>query len=186
MMSQIEGDFSRSGLGAETGALHRAIAYMTGIMLTASMMLGGATHNGYLGDVVLQMLALPLIFLATIELMEHGAPPGSKAPLVFVVLVSMLPILHLMPLPDLLWETLPGRSMIAETFELIDRQRPALPLTMSPPKTWASALAILPPLSIFSRLFVFDRQRTLASYETIDRLGCSQCLHRSRATGWRP
>lgn len=122
---------------------------MTGIMLTASMVFGGATHAGYLGDVALQTLALPLIFLATLELMENGAPLGAKAPLVFVAMVLVLPILQLVPLPDVLWNALPGRSMIAETFELIDQQCPALPLTMSPSKTWASALAILPPLSIF-------------------------------------
>ena len=47
-----------------------AIFYLTSGVFVLSIVFGGGTHSGFLGDAVLQLMSLPLLWMAIIELLE--------------------------------------------------------------------------------------------------------------------
>ncbi|MGH9549530.1 MAG: hypothetical protein ACRD3W_09145, partial [Terriglobales bacterium] len=119
------------------------------IMLVSSLMLGGASRNGFSGDVTLQFLAIPVLALGFWRLVESDVTPQIRWALWFCVALVALPLLQLVPLPPSLWTALPHRELSAESFALIGKEPPWMPLSVSPQATWLSVLSLLPPLSIF-------------------------------------
>ena len=140
------------------------MAYMTGGVLAASVILGGGTHSGFLGDVILQVLSVLLLCAALSQLFTSRSIRTLKWPLTFAALMVLLPVAQLIPLPASLWNLLPGREVISETFRLLNQSQPLQPLTMSPSATWLSALALIPPMSIFLACLTlnFAQRRTLS------------------------
>jgi O-antigen ligase len=139
------------------------VFYLTGGVLAASIVLGGGTHSGFLGDVLLQALSVPLLCAALYKLFNSGIR-GFGRPLIFAAVIVAVPLVQLIPLPAAVWAHLPGREVISETFNLIHKEQPLLPLTMSPSATWLSALALLPPLSIFLGCLTlsYDQRRSIS------------------------
>lgn len=125
------------------------IGYITGATLAASIVLGGATRSGTLGDAILQLLSVILLIAAFRELVVRGTIQHVKRSVVFIALMLIIPIAQLLPLPLSIWKLLPERSLIAETYVLIGRPQPASPITMTPNATWLSALSLLPPIAVF-------------------------------------
>ena len=140
------------------------MAYMTGGVLAASLILGGGTHSGFLGDVILQVLSVLLLCAALSQLFTSRSIRTLKWPLTFAALMVLLPVAQLIPLPASLWNLLPGREVISETFRLLNQSQPLQPITMSPSATWLSALALIPPMSIFFACLTlnFAQRRTLS------------------------
>jgi O-antigen ligase len=133
-------------------------------MLVGCLFLGGGTHSGFLADAILQLVSLPLICLAIIELRAAPTISHLKWPLVFVALVCALPVVQLLPLPASIWVLLPGRDVIGATYALLGGALPARPLTLSPASTCLSFLSLLPPSAIFlGTLILENRQRRLLS-----------------------
>ena len=140
----------RVGMAAPAeGALREVIFYLTGGVLAASLVLGGGTRSGFLGDVVLQLLSIPLLWAVLRELITSGAYQRLKWPLAFAATIALVPAAQLIPLPTPIWRLLPGREVLSETYRLLGPSQPLLPLTMSPTATRLSGLAILPPIAIF-------------------------------------
>lgn len=131
-----------------TGELSKSIAYMTGGVLAASVVLGGS-RSQLLGDIILEVISVFLLCAALSELITSHAIRHLKWPLIFAALVALLPLAQLIPLPSALWTRLPGREVISETYRLLNVSQPPLPLTMSPSATWLNALLLIPPMAIF-------------------------------------
>jgi O-antigen ligase len=113
-----------------------------------------------LSDAVLQLLAIPILIVALWGLLDSPLNKSARATLGFCLAVAALPILQLLPLPPWFWTILPGRSSIAETYELIGGPLPWAPMSVDPEATWLSGLALIPPLAIFtSTLLVSYRDR---------------------------
>ena len=150
--------------GPPAAASRDCISYLTGGALAASLVLGGGTHSGFLGDVVLQLISIPLLWAALYELIISRTYRRLKWPLVFVAALVLVPVVQLVPLPMPIWRLLPGREVISETYRLIGQNQPLLPLTMSPTATWLSGLAMLPPIAIFLGSLTLDyaQRRTMS------------------------
>jgi hypothetical protein len=127
----------------------RGVFYLTGGVLAASVILGGGTRGGFLGDVILQCIAVVLLCTALYQLIASRAIRRLKWVLLFAALIVAVPALQLVPLPTSLWSLLPGRETLSETYRLIHQDQPLLPLTMSSDATWLSALALIPPMAVF-------------------------------------
>lgn len=137
-------------------------------MLGACLILGGGTHSGFLSDVILQLISLPLICTAIVGLRAAPTISHLKWPLAFVALVCALPLAQLIPLPASVWVLLPGHDVIRATYALLGESLPARPLTLSPASTWLGFLSLLPPLAIFlGTLTLGYRQRRLLSIVVI-------------------
>jgi O-antigen ligase len=131
----------------------------------ACLALGGGTRAGFLSDVALQVLAVPLLLWAGWRLVELPPEAGGKRARIamLVCLLAMaVPMLQLVPLPPALWTRLPGRADFVSNLEIVGLEAGWRPLSMSPRGTWLSALALLPPAAVLLgalQLSYEDRRR---------------------------
>lgn len=118
------------------------------LYLALCLMLGGASAAGYWANMVLQLLAIPLIFWALIVRRSTPMPAEGRSLLVLLCLALLLLGMHLLPLPPGVWSALPGREDIAEGFGLLRQPLPWLSLSLAPRQTLASALWLLPAIAV--------------------------------------
>lgn len=119
-------------------------------LLALSIMLGGATHAGFMGDVILQLLAIPLL-IATLFYVDASRQALRADPwiLAFFGLLGCILVLQLVPLPGSLAPDTPINRLIAQTYALIGVEPGWRPQTISPQRTWQAVLSLLPPFAIF-------------------------------------
>lgn len=125
--------------------------------MLASFILGGATRNGYLGDVILQLMSVPFLISALREIVLRRAVGQLKFPLLFVAVMVLIPILQIIPLPLEVWRQLPGRAIVTEAYGLIGRVQPACPITLTPSATWLSGISLLPPIAVFLAVLMLSK-----------------------------
>jgi O-antigen ligase len=130
--------------------------YLCAFVVVAALVLGGGTRSGFLSDVILQLVAVPLLLISLWRF--AGLPPRSPARwvLVFCAVIALAPLLQAMPLPPSIWTKLPNRQPEAEVFELVGRGLPWMPISVSPHATVLSALSLVVPLSIFLGTILLD------------------------------
>jgi O-antigen ligase len=116
--------------------------------LLLCLLLGGASAAGFWANMALQLLAIPLLFWAvTIDRSTPMARPARQ--IVWLLLLSIgLIAVQLIPLPPSLWTALAGRGPVAQGFEMLGQPLPWLPISLSPHRTVASALWLLPACAV--------------------------------------
>jgi O-antigen ligase len=130
------------------------------ILITVAVLLGGGTHAGFIGDVLIQILAIPLLMACAwswlgpaAEGEQHSDPRTASRTLgpwliVIVATVALLIVVQLTPLPDGVW-----RRLVAMAWALPQMGAPGgeewRPLSLTPHATSAAALSILTPLTVF-------------------------------------
>ncbi|WP_380784348.1 O-antigen ligase family protein [Sphingomonas sp. R86520] len=101
----------------------------------------------------LQLLGLLCILTVVLSgSLPQLARPGRILLMLFAA-AGMLLILELVPLPPLLWTLLPGRDLAAASFDLVGGGAPWLPISLSPDRTLAALLAIIPPFAMLLLVF---------------------------------
>lgn len=118
------------------------------VYLMLSLILGGASLEGYWVNMVLQLLALPIIAWSLLGSRRNDASTASRQLLAIVTLVCILLALQRIPLPPEIWTQLPGREQIARGFQLLELPLPWLPLSLTPLASIASGLWLLPALAV--------------------------------------
>jgi hypothetical protein len=121
--------------------------FLCALVVVASLILGGGARGGYASDAILQLIAVPLLCLALWRLTDVRLTQHTRVALVFCLAVAALPLLQLLPLPAWLSTALPNRDH--EALEALGLTRAWMPLSVSPHKTWLSALGLIAPLAIF-------------------------------------
>jgi O-antigen ligase len=140
------------------------LSFAYGAVLVSCLVLGGGTRPGFLSDVAIQLLAIPLLVMALARLARLPSRQGARGVLWFCLALVLVPVAQLVPLPPELWTALPGREAAAEAFRLLGRDLPWMPISLSPRATWLSALSLLPPVAIFlATLLLGYRERRAAS-----------------------
>lgn len=115
------------------------------------LVLGGGTRAGFFSDVVLQVLAVPMLLWAGWRLIELPLEAGGKQGRIAIlvcVLAAAVPILQLVPMPPALWTALPGRADFVSALDAAGLEGGWRPISVSPRATWLSALALLPPAAV--------------------------------------
>ena len=119
-------------------------------LLFVALVFGGGGVGPGLANATVQLAALALLLLV----------PGSKKgkiygrPKVLLALVAAtfaVPLLQLVPLPPGVWQQLPGRTLAAESFALIEREDVWFPLSLDRLRTLAAVFALLGPLAVLHR-----------------------------------
>jgi O-antigen ligase len=110
--------------------------------------LGGATLAGYLPNMVLQLLAIPIIFFSLLTVRRTPMDRSARALLILAALSLAVPLLQLVPLPPSVWTSLPGREPIAEGYRLLGQPVPWMPISLAPDRTLASVLWLLPAVAV--------------------------------------
>jgi O-antigen ligase len=153
-------------LSASDGGVRQTslVSWLCALTMVFSLLLGGGTWSGFLSDAILQLAALPLLLTALWRMWDARFDKLGRWALLFCLVIGLLPLLQLIPLPPRVWTVLPNRGWLVETFELIGRELPWIPISVSPRATWLSALSILPPLSLFlGTILLNNRERRLLS-----------------------
>ena len=115
--------------------------------LVLCLLLGGASSGGYMSNLVLQLIALPIILWSLMR-DQPGQPPAARALLILAALAVIVVLIQLIPLPPAVWTSLPGRERIAEGYALLGHELPWLPLSLARLDTLAALLWLLPALAV--------------------------------------
>lgn len=124
-----------------------AIAAM--VLLALSFAFGGASHSHALRLALVELASLPLLVLASRRLILTGLWREHRFSLCLLAAVVAIPLIQLIPLPPAVWTSLPGRDQMVLALDLAGLQPAWAPLSVSPDRTWMSALALAPPAAFF-------------------------------------
>ena len=132
-------------------------------VLIAGLVLGGGTQNGLLGDAILQVGSLPLVWLCVRELSRKGLGRFSTAEKVICAGLVAIPLVQLAPLPPSWWLQLPYADLRRAPFALLGQSLDYRPISMTPEATALSALSLIPSVALFvgARLLSSRRRRKL-------------------------
>ncbi|WP_158274615.1 O-antigen ligase family protein [Sphingosinicella humi] len=116
--------------------------------LLLCLVLGGASAAGLWANMLLQLLAIPIILWSLVGSPDSSLSPPARRLILLAGLAVALVALQLVPLPPALWSLLPGRQAIVEGYQMLGMPLPWLPISLAPYDTVASALWLLPALAV--------------------------------------
>jgi hypothetical protein len=122
--------------------------YIVPAYLGLCLLLGGASAAGFGANLLLQLLAIPMIGAGLLAVRRSPLARSGHQLLLIMLLAVLLIAVQLVPLPPALWTALPGRGPVAEGFEALGYALPWLPLSLTPHATIASALWLLPAAAV--------------------------------------
>ena len=144
------------------------IFWLSSALLIASTLLGGGTRAGFLGDVIVQLLAIPLLLVVgwqSSKFSPNNLPrcgsPGFPLLLVVLAIFAML-VLQLLPLPGrggaewLLTKSVPQSRYAGDLGTGAWRG-----LSLAPSASWAAAISLLPPFAVFLGVSQLDADSRL-------------------------
>ena len=153
MWSSAANYFRREALirSARKHAGKRMLFWLSCLVLVAAILLGGGTHAGFLGDVAVQLLSVPLLAVSLWPALSTRDPHREKARLAFALccIVALVTLVQVLPLPFDIWAG--GASLLTWPSQSdAEPQRAAWgTFSLTPQATWAAAASVIVPLSIF-------------------------------------
>lgn len=138
--------------------------WITAALLTVIYLVGGRTTE--MNTMVVAVAAL-MALAATIWLKPRRGVDGAISPWLMAigVIALALPILHLIPLPAWLWHSLPGRQVETAALALVNADKSAMPLSITPYTTMVGLIATIPSVTLLflvQRLDLHERVGMLA------------------------
>lgn len=127
----------------------RLLAFGATALLVLSILIGGAAPPRPLFLAALELIGLAVLALAVLRLGATGEWRTHCWALLLAAAVVSVPLIQLIPLPSSLWAQLPGREEAALAPALAGAPAGWTALSLTPDRTWATALALLPALGIF-------------------------------------
>jgi hypothetical protein len=128
------------------------LAFLTPAFLALALVLGGASREAPLPNLILQAVAILVIAGALASgRVTHRPWPFLLSVLAFLVLApAAVGALQLVALPTPLWPNLPGRENVAAGFTLLGIPLPSLPVSLAPNETVLALGGFLPPLAVLA------------------------------------
>ena len=125
--------------------------------LALCVILGGASQGNDLQVLVLRLTSLPVLGWAVWRLWLSGRLRSE--PLVWLALAFVaLHLIQLVPLPPIVWESLPGRTSTAEAFRALGVRSVWRPMSLAPNATLNSLLSTLPFVAILFGALTLRRE----------------------------
>lgn len=157
----------RRGMDAEarsTGIEQHLWVCCTLAFFLLVLSVGGTPRYGSYGDGLLELVSLPVIFIATLRLSGQASSALRLAAFAICGAILLLPLVQLIPLPPVIWTSFPGRDFVVETFQAAGLDVPWMALSLSPPATLRGFLSLFPPLAMFlATLTLTHQERRLAT-----------------------
>lgn len=123
----------------------QAFQYVTAAYVASLLVLGGGGSPAPLSELACQVLAaLMLLIIAVLK--PPFAPIAPRLAWIVIGLLTIVPLLQLVPLPPTLWHNLPGRELVRDSLDLVGASNNWRPLAIAPQRTLDALLAMLPPL----------------------------------------
>lgn len=125
---------------------------LCGAVLLLALLTGGGTHRGFLGDVAAQILSIPLLIGALYPVSEANSVYKKQARIALIACAICVGIvfIQLFPLPFNVWAGREAFLASGEGTRSGNLQFAWSTLSLTPQATWAAALSLLVPLSLFS------------------------------------
>ena len=93
---------------------------LSAFVVIASLILGGGTRPGFLSDVILQLIAMPLFLIAIWQSLDRPATKHMRWAYFFCFALFAVPLVQLIPLPPAIWTLLANREPVSLSFDLSD------------------------------------------------------------------
>lgn len=124
-----------------------------------AMLLGGGGSSAPISELLLELVAAMTAAGWSIVAYRREPITLPQDRLVWTIagLVLVLPILQLLPLPPAIWQILPGRENEVAALRLVGGDANWMPWSMTPSRTFASLLAILPAVLAMVIVASLDR-----------------------------
>lgn len=128
----------------EAGFAFYGVPLLAAVLVFAPLIQAG---NRPIPLLILELLALALLVQAMSQpdFLRHL----SRTMLAALAGLLLLPLLHLLPLPESVWTALPGRDSYAGALASVDIEIGWRPLSLIPQMTTFSWLALLVPVAVF-------------------------------------
>lgn len=135
--------------------------------ITVAMVLGGGGSPSAAAEILVQLaFACAIIGWLWWANGDRPAPAAPPRELWWIAaLILAIPIIQLIPLPPALWQALPGRDLAVQSLALAGAADSWQPISLTPPATLASLLAMIPPVGLMfavAALGAGDRRRVIA------------------------
>ena len=147
--------------------------WVSGGFLAIAIIFGGGGTPSPSTELVVELAALAAIvawaWLAAKD-RRYSTIEVDRPLFLVAALVVAVPLLQLVPLPPAIWHNLPGREGEVQALALVGGDNAWMPLSLSPPRTIASALALIPPVAMLFmtlRLRGRDRQRLVGVFAAL-------------------
>lgn len=118
------------------------------VLLLLCLVLGGASAAGFWNNMLLQLIAIPVILFAVLSRPTTPVPAPGRQLVALLLLLVALVLVQLLPLPPSVWTALPGRDGVAEGFAALGREPPWLTWSLAPYRTISSFLWLLPAIAV--------------------------------------
>lgn len=125
------------------------ITILTGAVLVACLVFGGASRQNAFQVIGLELLSLPLLGAAVWRHAVLGTWDEIRWPAMILAVALGTVLLQLLPLPPGLWRLLPGHAAPAEALRLAGLDQAWRPASLTPEITLRYGLALLPPVAVF-------------------------------------
>jgi O-antigen ligase len=123
--------------------------WLTGFVLVTALFLGGASRENPWQVAIIEIVSLPLLMVALINVSKIGLWRKMLLPSLIVVLLLAIPLAQLIPIPFDIWKGLPGRELAAQALGLAGLAGGSRPFSLTPVETQGSLLALIPPIAVF-------------------------------------
>lgn len=130
-----------------------------GGLLVVAIAFGGGGTRYAMANLVVQLAALVVLAIRREAVFEfwRSAPGGLR---ILVGLSLLLPAAQLLPLPPSVWMTLPGRDLVAQSFELVGRSGWA-PASVDPIRTLVALGALVTPFAVLAGGWTLPKHQLL-------------------------
>lgn len=128
--------------------MRRAREALIPAYLLLCLVLGGASAGGIWANMVLQLLGIPIILWA---LLRPSSPLRSRPAQRLTLLAGLavaLAVVQLVPMPPILWSSLPGRADIVSGYVMLGVELPWLPISLAPYDSVSAVLWLLPAFAV--------------------------------------
>jgi O-antigen ligase len=127
--------------------------------LLLCLIFGGSVQSAW-GNFALQLIGLAILVWVIARRRSLGQ--SASFPYILILLALAVICLQLIPLPPGIWTKLPGRTGIADGYELLRMPLPWLPVSETPYQSATTVFVLLPPIAMFAAMQVSDSDRAVA------------------------
>ena len=136
-------------------------------VVVLALVAGGGTHSGFYGDVAVQFLSIPLLLTALWPAFTGDGDHKKRARVALAIcsICALVVFVQICPLPFDVWA---GRKVLlpgGDETRFGPYYQGWSTISITPQATWAAAVSLLVPLSVFASVIQFGlRQRMHLSW----------------------
>ena len=125
-------------------------AWLCGIVLTFSVLLGGGTHAGFIGDVIVQLASVPLLAVSLWSFSSLGLNAQQRRGILFFSCgVIIVFVIQLFPLPFAVPSIGGALAARVSDLEMVGQGGSWTTVSSTPQATWAVAASLVVPAAVF-------------------------------------